>query len=249
MKTTSIILQRDFREMRQTSAFRIVVIAAAVLAVAAAVALSIILSGQVWVGEEATVPLLELIVSLVTYFVPLLVLMAFIWAFASLPIVKEKINGNIECLLATPISPRELWIGKSLAIFLPGFGLSVVATLLVVIVINMAVIKPEYGYFIMPAPALLTGFIINPLLLFALLAFIILFSLVDNPDIAIAPSFLIGFGLMMGLPIGIATRAINMASWSFALWYLAGTIVSWLIVLSLTRLLTVEKIVLSSRGS
>jgi len=54
--------------------------------------------------------------------------------------------------------------------------------------------------------------------------------------------------LMMGLPIGIATGAINLASWTFTLWYLAGTVIAWVVVGYFSRLLSKENIVLSSKG-
>ncbi len=243
----NIIFRRDFRELTQTNAFRIMVIVAIVITIAAAAGISIVLSRQGWLGEEIARPLLELILSLVAYFLPLLILLAFIWAFASLPITKEKVNGNIECLLATPLNPGAIWIGKCLAIFLPGFVISVFALLSVLVVVNLITISPATGYLVLPIPALVTGFIINPMLFFGLLAFIVLFSLANNPDIAIAPSFIVGFGLMMGLPIGIATGAINLASWAFTLWYFIGTVIVWAVVGYLSRLLSKENIVLSSR--
>jgi len=245
----NIIIRRDFRELRQTNAFRIMIIVAAVISVTAAVGVSYALSRQAWLGDEAARPLLELIISLVAYFLPFLILMAFIWAFATLPIVKEKINGNIECLLATPLNPGALWMGKCLAIFLPGFVISVISTLLVLLVVNLITIYPATGDFVLPVPAMLTSFITNPLLLFGLLAFIVLFSLASNPDIAIAPSFIVGFGLMMGLPIGIATGAINLVSWTFAIWYFVSMAIVWAVVGYLSRLLSKENIVLSSKGS
>jgi hypothetical protein len=53
----------------------------------------------------------------------------------------------------------------------------------------------------------------------------------------------------MGLPIGIATGVINLASWTFTLWYFVGAVIIWGVVGYLTRLLTKENIVLSSKGS
>ncbi|MFW6125683.1 MAG: ABC transporter permease [Chloroflexota bacterium] len=244
----SIVLRRDCRELRQTNAFRIMVISAGAATVAAAAGISIVLGRQAWLGEEAARPLLELIMGLVAYFLPLFVLLAFIWVSASLPIVREKVNGTIECLLATPLRPGALWMGKCLAVFLPGFGVSVIATLLVVLAINLVTIYPATGYFVLPAPALLTGLVVNPLLFFGLLAFMVLVALASNPDIAIAPSFILGFGLMMGVPLGVALGAIDLASWAFALWYLAGTAVGWAVVGYLSRLLTTENIVLSGKG-
>ena len=248
MRRMSIVFQRDFRELRQTSAFLIIVIVFTVITIIAAVVVNIALSRQEWLSEEAARPMLELIMGLIAYFLPLFVLMTFIWAFANLPIIKEKVNGNIASLLATPLSPKEIWISKSLAIFLPGFAISVVSTLIVLLTVNFITIGPATGNFFLPAPLLLTSFLINPLLFLGLLLFIVLFSLANNPDIAIVPSFIVGFGLMTGIPLGVATGVINLASWSFSSWYLAGTVVIWAVVCFLSRLLTKENIVLSSKG-
>ena len=141
--------------------------------------------------------------------------MAFIWAFSGLPIVREKVNGNITSLIATTLTPKEIWLGKSLAIFIPGYVISVISTMIVLSVINLSVTVPATGNFLLPLPLFLVSLIWNPLLLLALLLFIILFSLAKNPDIAIAPSFLLGFGLMMGIPLGMAMGKINLVSWSF----------------------------------
>jgi hypothetical protein len=102
--------------------------------------------------------------------------------------------------------------------------------------------------FVLPAPALITGFIVNSLLFFRLLAFIILFSLANNPDIAIVPSFVIGFDLTTGLPLVIATGVTDITSWAFTLWYFTGTAVICGVVGYLSRLLTRQNIVLSSKG-
>ena len=248
MRKMSVVFKRDFRELRQTNAFLIIVIAFTIITIIAAVVINIALSRQEWLREEEAAPMLELIMGLIAYFLPLFVLMTFIWAFSSLPIIKEKVNGNIASLLATPLSPREIWISKSLAIFLPGFTISTISTLIVLLAVNLITIGPATGSFFLPAPLLLTSFLINPLLFFGLLLFIVLFSLARNPDIAIAPSFIVGFGLMMGIPLGMVTGNINLTSWSFCLWYLVGTAVMWAVVLCLSHLLTKENIVLSSKG-
>ncbi|MCK5567150.1 MAG: hypothetical protein KAI62_04510 [Actinomycetia bacterium] len=248
MKKTGIILKRDFRELKQTNTFLIISIVFSVITIAIAVSVSIVLGRQEWIGQKEAQPMLELIISLIAYFLPLTILMTFIWAFSSLPVVKEKVDGSIASLIATTLTPKEIWWGKSLAIFIPGYIISIISTMIVLLAVNLSVIVPATGIFLLPLPLILTSLIFNPLLLFGLLLFIILFSLAYNPDIAITPSFLVGFGLMMGIPLGMALGAINLASWSFSLWYLAGVIIVWIIVLSLTRLLTKEKIVLSAKG-
>lgn len=248
MKRIGIIFQRDLRELRQTIAFLAIVIIFSVVTIATVLIISIVLSRHKWLMEIPARPILGMIISLIAYFLPLFILITFIWAFASLPIIKEKVNGNIASLLATPLSPGEIWIGKSFAIFLPGLIISTVSTLIVLFAINLIVIKPAVGIFVLPVPALVTGFLINPLLFLGLLLIIILLNLANNPDLAIAPSFIVGFSLMMGIPLGVATGKINLASWSFSLWYLGGAMIIWVIICFLLRLLTKENIIFSSQG-
>jgi len=249
LKKTYIIFQRDFRDILKTRAFLIICILVSLLTIAAAVITSVLLGRREWIGEEAARPLLELIIGLLAFFFPFTVLMVFIWGFSGLQIVKEKVEGITASLIATTISPRQLWIGKSMAIFIPGYLMAIASTMLVVLSINFLVILPASGNFIFPLPLFLVSLIWDPLLLLATLMFIILFSLAGNPDIAIAPSFIVGFGLMMGIPIGMALGAIDLVSWDFSLWYMAATAVFWIIVIILTRLLTKENIVLSGKGS
>jgi ABC-type transport system involved in multi-copper enzyme maturation permease subunit len=249
LKRIGIVFHRDFRELRRTGAFLVISIFFAVITIAACLITVLVLRRQELLSKETAGPVFDMIIGAVAYFLPLSVLMAFIWAFANLTIIKEKADGNVESLLATPMSPKEIWIGKSLAIFLPGYAISVVSTLIILLAVNFFVIIPAAGNFVLPLPSVLIGFFINPLLFLALLLFIVLFSLANNPDIAIAPSFLIGFGLMIGIPLGVATGAINLVSWLFLFWCLGGTIIFWAIDLGFYCLLTKENIVLSNRGA
>jgi len=236
LRKTGIIFQRDFGELKKTNTFLIISIAFSVITIAIAVSVSIILSRQEWIGQKAAEPMLGLIIGLITYFLPLTILMTFIWAFSGLPVVKEKVNGNIASLTATTLTPKEIWWGKSLAIFIPGYLISIISTMIVLLAINLSVIIPATGNFFLPLPLFLVSFIFNPLLLLGLLLFIILFSLANNPDIA------------MGIPLGMAMGKIDLASWSFSLWYLAGVVIVWIGIFILTRILTKENIVLSGRG-
>jgi len=249
MNRIGIIVKRDYRELRQSTAFRIILVVAGLITLAAAIGISIGLGRQSWLGEPEARPMLDLFIGLVLYFLPFAGLLSFIWSFATLSLTKEKVNGNIEALMATPLSSRGLWLGKSLAIFLPAYFISIVATVIVVLVINLSTILPTTGVFVLPVPTLVLGFVVNPLLFLVLLLFMILFSLANNPDIALGPSFILGFGLMMGVPIGLGVGWIDLSSWPFTLWYLLGTVVLLAIVLGLTCLLTRQNIVLSSKGS
>jgi ABC-2 type transport system permease protein len=242
-------MKRDYLELRQATAFRIILIVAAVITLAAALGISIALSRQPWLDVPEARPMLDLFIALVLYFLPFIILLSFIWSSASLPVTKEKVNGNIESLMATPLSPRDLWLGKSLAIYLPAYIISIAGSVIVVLAINLSAIVPATGAFVLPVPALVLGLVINPLMFLGLLLFMILFAMANNPDIALAPSFLIGFGLMMGMPVGLGLGKFDITSWDFALWYFLGTAALLAIVLSLTHMLTRQNIVLSSKGS
>ncbi len=232
-----------------TRAFLIICIMSFLITAAASVITSILLSRQLWVGLAEARPALELIIGLLTFFIPLLIIMVFIWGFSGLQLAREKAEGIISTLIAAAITPGQLWIGKSLAIFVPAYLISVLSTMIVVLAVNLSVIVPASGSFIFPLPLFLVSLVWDPLLLLGTLLFIILFSLAGNPDTAIAPSFIIGFGLMMGIPIGVAAGGIDLVSWDFSLWFLAGTAVLWTVIIILTRFLTRENIVLSSKGS
>ncbi len=248
MKKIIIIFNRDLKELQKTNAFLIIAIAFLIITIAVSVIACISLKRQEWLSQIIARPLLEMIISLIIYFISFSIFITFIWAFASLPVIKEKVNGNIESLLATPLSPVQIWMGKSLAIFLPAFIFSTISTTVVLFAVNLFTIKPATGNMIFPAPALLTGLLINPLLFFGLLLIIMLLNLANNPDLAIVPSFVIGFGLMMGVPLGVAAGKINLSSWTFCLWYLGGALLLFIVVCFLLRLLTKENIVLSSKG-
>lgn len=246
IKRVVTVFQRDFKELRKTSAFLIICIIFAAVTIAASTIITIILKKQELRGYLPAKPILELIVGLVAYFIPLSVMITFIWSFANLTIIREKADGSIQSLLATPLSPIELWLAKSMAIFFPAYIISVISSLIILLSINFFAIIPAINISILPLPSILISFFINPLLFMALIAFTVLFSIANNPDIAIAPSFLIGFGLMMGIPLGIATGIINITSWSFAIWCLVAAIIFWIIDIILLRMLTKENIVRSA---
>jgi ABC-type Na+ efflux pump permease subunit len=243
-----LVLHRDYREMSTTPAFRIMIIAAGVITAAAVTIISIVLHRQQWYGAAEARPGLDIITGMVVYFLSLMVLMSFIWAFASFPVIKEKVNGNIECLLGTPLSPGELLAGKGLAVFIPGYVISSIALGIILAAINLIVYLPGWHVFVLPWPPIVLGLIIDPLLLLSILLLTLQISFIANPDGAIAPSMIAGFGLMIGMPVGLATGFFDINSWSFAVWYTIATTVAWIVVLAMNRTLTRQNIVLSDKG-
>lgn len=250
MKGMLVVLQNDLMDILRSKAFIIVAIILGVLVVGMAVGIPIALhswlaTGPAW--EEAK-PLLELFMGLAINYVPLIVLFSCIATWATEPIAKEKARGPIESLLATPLTAKTVWIGKSLSIFLPAYIIGLIATLVVILTMNLAAILPTTGHFVLPLAEAFTGFLFLPLFMLALVLVGIIFSLITNP--AIGQTIIIFIGVVLMQVVGqIGGRFLwLLASWDYALYNLAGAALLGAIAFYLSRTLTKEKIVLSSKG-
>ena len=67
-----------------------------------------------------------------------------VFAFQSM--TREKSRGNIESLMATPLSVKDIWIAKSLAVFIPGMVLGEILTLAALLAVNYIYFVPKIGF-------------------------------------------------------------------------------------------------------
>jgi ABC-2 type transport system permease protein len=163
-------------------------------------------------------------------------------AFQSL--VREKTRGNIQALLATPLTPADLWLGKTLAVFAPGFVFAVIMTIAVFIVINSIYFIPEIGVVLTPG-MLVSSLVVVPLVYFALMLLVHEIGISARPVTAniLAQLFL---PVVITLMINLVTRnVINAGSWLFTVVLLGLALLIGVFVLVLRSKLTVEKIILS----
>ncbi|MCK4368518.1 MAG: hypothetical protein KAV68_02450 [Dehalococcoidales bacterium] len=250
MKGTLVVLQSDVGDILHSKGFLIVAIIIGVLIVGTAVSVPIALNrwlttGPAW--DEAK-PLLELFMGLAVNYVPLIVLFSCMATWATDPIAKEKAKGPIESLLATPLTARAVWIGKSLAIFLPAYIIGLIATLIVILTMNLAAILPTTGHFVLPLPEAFTSFLFLPLLMFALILLGVIASLITNP--VIGQTIIIFVGVLLLQVVAQVGGRIwwLLASWDYALYNLAGAALLGMIAFYLSRSLSKERIILSSKG-
>ena len=250
MKGMSVVLQNDLRDILRSKSFLIVASVIGVVTVAAAVGVPIalrswLITGPAW--EEVKTPL-ELFIGLAANYVPLIFLFICMATWATDPIAKEKARGPIESLLATPLTTRAVWIGKSLAIFLPAYAMGLAATLIVILAMNLAAILPTMGHFVLPLPTAFTSFLFLPLFMLALILLGIVFSLITNP--VIGQTIIIFVGVVLMQVVGQVGGRILwlLSSWQYALYNLAGAALMGIIALYLSRTLTKERIILSSKG-
>ena len=57
--------------------------------------------------------------------------------FSAYAIIMDKAKRTLESLLATPVSLRQIWLGKSLAVALPSVAIALLVSLLALLAMNM----------------------------------------------------------------------------------------------------------------
>ena len=159
--------------------------------------------------------------------------------------LKEKSRGNIQSLLATPLRLRDIWMGKSLAIFIPGLILGELLTLITLIVVNYIYFVPKVG-FVFSLWIAATGFFAIPLIYFCLGLLVYLVGLTGKPVNAniIAQAFLPIY-LNIIIQILIRTTIFDVSSWTFTLTNIGFALVIAIIVIILQFRISKEKVVLS----
>ena len=181
-------------------------------------------------------------------FAAVLPVMFSIWIctiFATYSVVVEKAKRNIESLMVTPVSLKEIWMGKTLAVTLPSVIIGLGAAIVVYIFLGMTKVSPLVGSFLFPdALTIVTAVILVPLLVFSMVSVVIYLQLtISNPRFAnfifMGLFFLLFFGMnaMAGLGVNV----------NFPEIILGVIILCCAVSLLVSRSLTKEKVLLSSK--
>ena len=187
---------------------------------------------------------LELYLGLVMYTTCLMGLGINLNVFAFQSMTREKARGNIESLLATPLKVKDIWIAKSLAVFMPGLVLGEILTLIALIAINYIYFVPRIGFLFTPWIAV-SSFLAVPLIYLCLSLFAHLIGLTSKPanGNVIVQVFL---PIIMTLMINLMLHHIlDAASWLFTVANLGIAAAIAITVIFLLPRLTRERIVLS----
>ncbi|WP_054741588.1 hypothetical protein [Cellulosilyticum ruminicola] len=157
--------------------------------------------------------------------------------FTTTPFTKEKVNGVMSSLLSTKLTPDDICLGKSLAIFIPGLLISYLSMFIFTIGL---IIRHQISI-----PLICTVFIMMPLFFLGLSIWTVQLSMLNSPELAIAPSYLIGLALFIGIPMLSVMQIITLQSWYFFRIALIVTASMWILVVVFKQALTKEKIILS----
>ena len=165
--------------------------------------------------------------------------------FATYSVIVEKAKRSIESLMATPVSLNKIWMGKALAVALPSVVIALGVSLVSIIIMNMALVVPRTGMFLVPGSlAIISAIVLVPLLIFTVASLVIYIQLIiANPRLAnfvfIAVFLLFFFGANF---LNRAGMTVN-----FSLIYLGLIIFCAALAFLLSRTLTKERVLLSSK--
>ena len=166
--------------------------------------------------------------------------------FSAYSVIVDKARRNMESLMATPLSLRQIWMGKTLAVTVPSLIIGLGVSTLGYLILNFITVMPKTGFFVTPEPlAIVSALIIVPVLIFSVVTVVIYLQLViANPRIAnfvfTAIFLILFFGTQFLAGAGIRVN--------FSVIYLGIIVICSLGSYLLSRSFTKERVVLSSKG-
>ena len=202
-------------------------------------------------GTTGTVPdlagYIQSSISTIIFMVALVITLGYSQMFSGYTLLIDKTKRSLESLLCTPLSLRQFWFGKIMSVFVPSAILGIFFTLLAFCTINIFVVSPEVGHWVYPAAApliaILTGVPLAILFLSAM--FHLLQLIITNVRIINGIFVVILVFTFSGL---IAAPTLSVSSWSIVYITLGVAAVLAVVTFFLSRLLTKERIILSSKG-
>lgn len=134
-------------------------------------------------------------------------------------LAREKARCNIQALLATPLAPRDIWLGKSVGVFVPGLAFAVVMTTAALVALNLIYFVPKIG-FLISLGMLVSNLVAVLLVYLALTALVHEVGLVGKPSTAniLTQVFL---PVMITIMINLALRGVY-ERWFMALHHYTG---------------------------
>jgi hypothetical protein len=148
--------------------------------------------------------------------------------------------------MATPVSITQIWMGKSLAVTLPSIGIGLTVAIVSFLVMDIWFVMPKAGVLVFPGIwAIVSTFIIVPVLLFSIVSIVTYIQLViSNPRIGNFVFSGIFFLLLFGLN---AMGGLGLSTSYLALVYVGVIALCAIISYFLSFSLTKERVLLSSK--
>ncbi len=244
MKKLWVIARKDIREAFQSRSTYVFIVVMVIVTVS--YVLNYNNHVKTLTTSQAVYDYSRIFLNNLAYVFPLMYSIILCSVFANYSVILDKAKRNIESLMATPISIRQIWMGKSLAVTFPSLIIGVSVSIVFYLVMNPAFVIPKTNSFVFPdAMAVVSTLIIVPILIFSIVAIVVYVQLtIANPRVA---SFVFT-GIFIGLVLGVnALGAQGTSTGILPLIYLGVIGLCAGISAILSRRLTKEKVTLSSR--
>ncbi|MGD9115657.1 MAG: ABC transporter permease subunit [Dehalococcoidia bacterium] len=246
MRQTFIIVKRDLKEAFRTRSTYLYLVILLFISIPQLQGVNAALNGLKEQSLSAADLKLQsqVVLNVLVSTLPLIYSMLICSVISAYSITMDKAKRTLESLMATPLSLRQIWLGKSLAVMLPGAAIALFASFLAFLAINFITVVPTAGGFIFPSVlAIVTAFVIVPAMVFALVC------LVSFLQLTIANARLANLAFVSLFVIIYFITIISPDSgWDFGFVYLAAIAVLAVVCIMLSRLLTKERVVLSSKS-
>jgi ABC-2 type transport system permease protein len=162
------------------------------------------------------------------------------------PLVRDRASGALSNQLATPLSPLQFVLGRAGAVWLPTVVPAVVLPLAALGVIDTVAVTPALGRPFIPGWLIVTSVVAVPLLFAALTVLTVEFGMLASPDVAIAPSYVVGIIVLAGPPLLSIVGGVDLTGAAFCLVLLGVALLFLGVALVVGSMLSKERIALAS---
>ena len=181
----------------------------------------------------------------IVYILPIMYSFFVCTIFTAYAVIVEKSKRNIESLMVTPITLKQIWLGKTLAVTVPSVLISLAVSVISYIVLDLVWVVPKVSSFIFPdALSLITAVLIVPIVIATVVSLVIYLQMVVTnpriPNLAFTAIFLLlffGANFLTGMGINL----------NYSLIYVGLAIIIGSVSYILARSLTKERVILSSK--
>jgi ABC-2 type transport system permease protein len=248
MSNIALVLINSFRyNLRMRAAFFISMAIIFICVVGVIVIFSVLIINPEMEKPVPDISALENAMGLVLFSASFITIGIYSGVFSIQSMIREKARGNIQALLATPLTPGDIWLGKSLAVFLPGLVFTIILTIAAFLAINLIYFTGTTGFIATPW-MFISNLIASPLLYFSVVLFLYIVGLTGKAGTAniITQIFLPVMANVM-IQLGIRT-SLGAGSWLFMLILIGTAVVIGIGSLSIRSRLITENIIMSLQG-
>ncbi len=255
MRQTTVILKKDLREALRTGAFYLHAgLALVIMAVVGVRALGGVIGGEIdalieqGLAPAEVVSAIEPLMGTTLVMLALSLMLVFCLFGTAQNLTMEKTKRSLESLLCTPLSLKQVCLAKSLAIFVPCVVFGLILAYAAVAGTKQLFLAPRAGQSVMPGAASLTAALVAvPLIFFFFVTLLVALQLIIT-RVQWVNAVLVGLLAAVVVPLNYGLLGSGLASQSIVFVSLAVAAVLALATVFLSRLITKERIVLTSKG-